>query len=226
MTGHKTDHASAPHMSDTAPIEHPSWLTSGDFTAADEPLALFTAWLKDASASEPRDPTAMTLATVDADGVPNARMVLLKGADDRGFVFYTNMDSQKGRELDAHAQAALVFHWKSLNRQVRLRGTVERVSADEADAYFASRPKQAQIGAWASKQSAPLESRLAFEKAVALYAAKYAIGAVPRPPNWSGYRVVPTTIEFWQDRPFRLHDRIEFRRQRLGTPWSKTRLYP
>ena len=226
MTGHKTDHASAPHMSDTAPIEHPSWLTSGDFTAADEPLTLFNAWLKDASAAEPRDPTAMTLATVDPDGVPNARMVLLKGADERGFVFYTNMDSQKGRELDAHAQAALVFHWKSLNRQVRLRGTVERVSAEEADAYFASRPKQAQIGAWASKQSAPLESRLAFEKAVALYAVKYALGTVPRPPNWSGYRVVPTTIEFWQDRPFRLHDRIEFHRQRLGAPWSKTRLYP
>src|SRR3972149_4078574 len=153
MTGHKTDHASAPHMSDTAPIEHPSWLTSGDFTAADEPLALFTAWLKDATAAELRDPTAMTLATVDANGLPNARMVLLKGADERGFVFYTNMDSQKGQELDAQPRAALVFHWKSLNRQVRLRGNVERVSAEDADAYFASRPKQAQIGAWASQQA-------------------------------------------------------------------------
>src|SRR5674476_935345 len=162
-------------MSDTAPIEHPSWLTSGDFTAADEPFRLFAAWLKDASGSEPRDPTAMTLATVDADGLPNARMVLLKGADERGFVFYTNKDSQKGRELDLHAKAALVFHWKSLNRQVRVRGTVEHVTVAEADAYFATRPKQAQIGAWASKQSAPLESRLAFEKAVALYAAKYAL---------------------------------------------------
>jgi pyridoxamine 5'-phosphate oxidase len=213
-------------MSDTAPIEHPSWLTGGDFTAADEPFRLFAAWLGDATAAEPRDPTAMTLATVDAGGLPNARMVLLKGVDERGFVFYTNMESQKGQELDAHPRAALVFHWKSLNRQVRVRGAVERVTEAEADAYFASRPKQAQIGAWASKQSAPLESRLAFEKAVALYAAKYALGEVPRPPNWSGYRVVPTAIEFWHDRPFRLHDRIEFRRERLGAPWSKTRLYP
>ncbi|MBX6327713.1 MAG: pyridoxamine 5'-phosphate oxidase [Pseudolabrys sp.] len=213
-------------MSDTVPIEHPSWLTTGDFTAADDPLRLFSAWLKDASASEPRDPTAMTLATVDPEGAPNARMVLLKGVDERGFVFYTNMDSKKGRELDAHPVAALVFHWKSLNRQVRVRGPVERVSDAEADAYFATRPKQAQIGAWASKQSQPLESRLAFEKAVALYAAKFAVGAVPRPPNWSGYRVLPLAMEFWHDRPFRLHDRIEFRRAAVDAPWVKTRLYP
>jgi pyridoxamine 5'-phosphate oxidase len=213
-------------MSDTVPIEHPSWLTSGDFTAADEPFGLFTAWLKDATASEPRDPTAMTLATVDADGAPNARMVLLKGLDERGFVFFTNRDSQKGRELDGHPSAALVFYWKSLNRQIRIRGPVEPVTEAEADAYFATRPKQAQIGAWASKQSSPLESRLAFEKAVALYAAKYAIGTVPRPPRWSGYRILPLLIEFWHDRPFRLHDRIEFRRAALTAPWVKTRLYP
>ncbi len=189
-------------------------------------MRLFAVWLGEATTAEPRDPTAMTLATVDADGLPNARMVLLKGADERGFVFYTNIDSQKGRELDVHPQAALVFHWKSLNRQVRVRGSVERVSEAEADAYFATRPKQAQIGAWASKQSAPLESRLAFEKAVALYAAKYALTSVPRPPNWSGYRIVPTQIEFWHDRPFRLHDRIVFSRASLNAPWSKTRLYP
>jgi pyridoxamine 5'-phosphate oxidase len=213
-------------MSDTTPIEHPSWLTSGDFTAADEPFRLFAAWLEDAAGSEPRDPTAMALATVDADGTPNARMVLLKGVDEGGFVFYTNMDSQKGRELAARPAAALVFHWKSSNRQVRVRGTVERVTDKEADTYFATRPKQAQIGAWASKQSAPLESRLAFEKQVALYAAKYAIGPVPRPPRWSGYRIVPTRIEFWQERPFRLHDRVEFNRSAPGAAWRKTRLYP
>jgi pyridoxamine 5'-phosphate oxidase len=213
-------------MSDTPTIKHPGWLTTGDFTAADDPLTLFAAWLEQASGTEPRDPTAMTLATVDPDGLPNARMVLLKGADARGFVFYTNKDSQKGRELDATPKAALVFHWKSLNKQVRVRGPVEHVSDDEADAYFASRAKQAQIGAWASQQSRPLESRLAFEKAVALYAAKYAIGSVPRPPYWSGYRIVPLSIEFWQDRPFRLHDRVEFKRERPDAPWSKTRLYP
>ena len=213
-------------MSETKSIEHPSWLTTGDFTAADEPFRLFAAWLADATAAEPRDPTAMTLATVDADGLPDARMVLLKGADEAGFVFYTNLESQKGRELAANPVAALVFHWKSSNRQVRVRGRVERVSDTEADAYFATRAKQAQIGAWASQQSRPLESRLAFEKQVALYAAKYAIGAVPRPPHWSGYRIVPIQIEFWQDRPFRLHDRVVFRREAPSGPWHKTRLYP
>ncbi len=213
-------------MSETKSIEHPSWLTTGDFTAADEPFRLFAAWLADATAAEPRDPTAMTLATVDADGLPDARMVLLKGADEAGFVFYTNLESQKGRELAANPVAALVFHWKSSNRQVRVRGRVERVSDAEADAYFATRAKQAQIGAWASQQSRPLESRLAFEKQVALYAAKYAIGAVPRPPHWSGYRIVPIQIEFWQDRPFRLHDRVVFRREAPSGPWHKTRLYP
>ena len=213
-------------MSDPTSMKHPSWLTSGDFTAADDPFALFAAWLDEATASEPRDPTAMTLATVDADGLPNARMVLLKGADASGFVFFTNMDSQKGRELDAQRKAALVFHWKSLNKQVRVRGLVERVSDAEADAYFGTRPKQAQIGAWASQQSRPLESRLAFEKAIALYAAKYALGSVPRPPYWSGFRIVPLVMEFWQDRPFRLHDRVDFRRADPDAPWTKTRLYP
>jgi pyridoxamine 5'-phosphate oxidase len=213
-------------MSDPQSMEYPSWLTTGDFTAAEEPFVLFAAWLDQASASEPRDPTAMTLATVDDEGMPNARMVLLKGADERGFVFYTNIGSQKGRELDASPKAALVLHWKSLNKQVRVRGHVEPVTDEEADAYFATRAKQAQIGAWASRQSQPLESRLAFEKAVAKYAAKYAIGAVPRPPYWSGYRIVPLLIEFWQDRPFRLHDRVEFRRDAPGAPWRKTRLYP
>jgi pyridoxamine 5'-phosphate oxidase len=213
-------------MSDTAPIEHPTWLTNGDFTQADEPLRLFKAWFEDATRTEPADPNAMALATVGADGMPNVRMVLLKDFDERGFVFYTNVDSQKGRELDAHATAGLVFYWKSLKRQVRIRGTVETVTAAEADAYFASRPRLAQIGAWASKQSSPLESRLAFEKAVALYTAKHAVGTVPRPPNWSGYRIIPLSIEFWHDRPYRLHDRVEFRRGAPGLPWNKTRLYP
>lgn len=213
-------------MSDTSPIEHPSWLTSGDFTEADEPLRLFAAWLDEATRSELSDPNAMALATVDADGLPDVRMVLLKGFDEHGFVFYTNLDSQKAKELTAQPKAALVFHWKSLRRQVRVRGIVEPVDAAEADAYFATRPRLAQIGAWASKQSSPLESRMAFEKAVALYTAKYAIGTVPRPPNWSGYRIAPQSIEFWHDRPFRLHDRVVFRRGEPGTTWTKTRLYP
>ncbi len=213
-------------MSDTAPIEHPSRLTSGDFTAADEPLRLFATWLEQASQTEPNDPNAMAVATVDADGRPNVRMVLLKGFDGQGFVFYTNQNSAKGRELDATPEAALLFHWKSKSRQVRLRGPVEPVAPTEADAYFATRSRLSQIGAWASKQSEPLESRLAFEKAVALYTAKYAIGQVPRPPHWSGYRIVPLSIEFWEDRPFRLHERIAFNRAAPGEAWSKTRLYP
>jgi pyridoxamine 5'-phosphate oxidase len=213
-------------MSDSAPIEHHKPLTSGDFTEADEPLRLFAAWFADASRSEAADANAMTLATVAADGLPNARMLLLKGFDERGFVFYTNIDSQKGRELAAVPKAALVFHWKTLSRQVRLRGPVEPVAEAEADAYFASRPRSSQIGAWASKQSRPLESRLAFEKAIALHGAKFAVGTVPRPPFWVGYRVVPRVMEFWHDRPYRLHDRIEFRRTSPDAPWSKTRLYP
>ena len=213
-------------MSDTVPMEHESWSRGGDFTAADEPLRLFAAWFEDARKAEPNDPEAMALATVDADGLPNVRMVLLKGFDERGFVFYTNDGSRKGRELAANAKAGLAFHWKSLRRQVRLRGAVAPVGTAEADAYFASRARSSQIGAWASKQSAPLESRMAFEKAVAFYMAKFAVGTIPRPANWSGYRLLPLIIEFWQDRPYRLHDRIEFRRGGAGEPWRKTRLYP
>ena len=213
-------------MSDTASIEHPAWLTGGDFTEADEPLRLFAAWFAEAKRAEPVNPDAMALATVDADGLPNARMVLLKAFDARGFVFYTNTDSAKGLELAGAPKAALTFYWKTLQRQVRARGTVEPVSATEADAYFATRSRMAQIGAWASKQSSPLESRMAFEKAIATNAAKFGIGMVPRPPNWSGYRVMPTEIEFWQERPFRLHDRIAFTRADLNAPWTKTRLYP
>ncbi len=213
-------------MSDAASIEHPAGLTSGDFTAADEPLRLFVAWFAEAKRAEPVNPEAMTLATVDAEGRPNARMVLLKAFDERGFVFYSNAESAKGRELAATPQAALTFYWKALARQVRLRGHVEAVSDAEADAYFATRSRMAQIGAWASKQSAALESRLAFEKAIARFTAKYAIGTVPRPPHWVGYRVVPSEIEFWQERQFRLHDRIVFARDDANAPWTKMRLYP
>lgn len=194
-------------------------------TAAD-PFAQFAAWLKEAEASEPNDPNAMALATSDADGLPNVRMVLLKGFDEHGFVFYTNFESQKGTELLANKQAAAVFHWKSLRRQVRLRGSVSVVSEAEADAYFASRPRDSRIGAWASQQSRPLESRFALETAVAKYAAKHAIGEVPRPPHWSGFRIAPSYIEFWRDKPFRLHERLVFRRTDADAPWTTEMLYP
>jgi pyridoxamine 5'-phosphate oxidase len=212
-------------MTDTPTMEHQSQLTAGDFTASEEPFGLFSAWFAEAKVSEPNDPNAMALATVGDDGLPDVRMVLLKDYDAAGFVFYTHIASQKGRELAANPKAALLFHWKSLRRQVRIRGAVTPVTVEEADAYFATRPKQAQIGAWASKQSQPLESRFAFEQAIAKETAKHLIGAVPRPPGWSGYRIAPQAMEFWHDRPFRLHDRIEFQRNPDGG-WSKTRLYP
>ena len=201
-------------------------LTSGDFTEQNEPFSLFATWLKDAEASEINDPNAVALATVDADGLPNVRMVLLKGFDTDGFVFYTNFESQKGQEILGQNKAAMVFHWKSLRRQVRLRGAVEVVSDAEADEYYAQRPRGSRIGAWASKQSRPLESRFALEKAVAEYTARYALGEVPRPAHWSGFRIRPTSIEFWHDRKFRLHDRMEFRRDTPEGDWSKVRMYP
>jgi len=200
-------------------------LTSSDFTEVDEPFDLFAAWIEEAKASEPNDPNAMALATADADGLPNVRMVLLKGVDTDGFVFYTNTESNKGGELLSNMQAALCFHWKSLRRQVRVRGQVSRVSEAEADEYFRSRPRDSRIGAWASQQSRPLESRFALEKAVAVNAAKYAIGDVPRPPHWTGFRIAPSSMEFWMDKPFRLHDRVQFRRMQDGG-WTKARLYP
>jgi pyridoxamine 5'-phosphate oxidase len=200
-------------------------LTTDDFTESAEPFELFASWFKDAEKSEPNEPNAMALATVDKDGLPDVRMVLLKGFDHNGFVFYTNLESRKGTELAQNMKAALCFHWKSLRRQVRVRGPVERVSDAEADAYFASRPRGSRIGAWASKQSRPLESRFALEKAVAEYTAKYPLGEIPRPPHWSGFRIVPQMIEFWADRQFRLHDRVVFDRTAEGG-WKKARLYP
>jgi len=199
-------------------------LTSDDFVQSTEPYILFRKWLAEAEKSEPNDPNAMALATVDESGLPDVRMVLLKGYDEHGFVFYTNFESNKGRELLSSMKAALCFHWKSLRRQVRVRGPVEKVTEAEADAYFRSRPRGSRIGAWASKQSRPLESRFALEKAVAEYTAKYAVGDIPRPSYWSGFRIVPQTIEFWQDKPFRLHDRLVF--TRADDKWTTERLYP
>ncbi|WP_244624150.1 MULTISPECIES: pyridoxamine 5'-phosphate oxidase [unclassified Bosea (in: a-proteobacteria)] len=199
---------------------------SGDFTEASEPFALFESWLEEAKASEPNDPNGMALSTVDADGMPNSRMVLLNGRSPEGFVFYTNTQSQKGEELAGQPKAAALFHWKSLRRQVRIRGPVSRVSDAEADAYFQSRPRDSRIGAWASQQSRPLESRFALEKAVASYALKFGVSEVPRPPHWTGFRIAPVYMEFWRDGAFRLHDRIVFRRATPGDAWTKARLYP
>jgi pyridoxamine 5'-phosphate oxidase len=191
-----------------------------------EPIALFKEWYADAKTKEVNDPDAMALATADSQGRPDIRMVLLKHADLEGFVFYTNFESAKGAQLAANPHAAICFHWKSLRRQVRVRGPVMQVSDAEADAYFATRPKDSQIGAWASQQSRVMEGRFALEKNIALYAAKFALSTVPRPRFWSGYRIRPLAIEFWRDRPFRLHERTCYRRDDLSEPWNVVHLFP
>ncbi|MBI1405786.1 MAG: pyridoxamine 5'-phosphate oxidase [Caulobacter sp.] len=189
-----------------------------------DPFQLFETWLKAAVDSEPNDANAMTLATVDADGLPDARMVLLKDVSPEGFTFYTNLESAKGRELAANPKAALLFHWKSLRRQIRIRGAALPVSEAEADAYHATRARHSQLGAWASDQSRPLSDRFALEKRVAEMGLKFGLGKVPRPPHWSGFRVRPQVMEFWRDRPFRLHERLVF--TRAGDGWTTSRLYP
>ena len=191
----------------------------------EDPVVLFNAWLAEAEAAEPDLPTAMTLATVAADGTPSARMVLLKGADATGFVFYTNTESRKGIDLDETGRASLVFHWKSLSRQVRIDGVAERVPDEEADAYFGTRARGSQIGAWASDQSRPMGSTFELQKRVARFTAKFGLGVVPRPPHWTGYRVRPESVEFWRERPFRLHERKLYRRDGEGC-WRMTRLFP
>ncbi len=204
---------------------------AGDFTASTDPFYLFAAWYADAEANEINDPNAMALATVDNFGLPNLRTMLLKDVDPkgsahRGFVFYTNLESAKALELKTTPRAALLFHWKSLRRQVRIRGTIDRVSDQEADDYFASRPRLSQIGAWASDQSRPLSARHELEEKVAAIEHKYADRDVPRPPHWSGYRLIPVEIEFWHSREHRLHDRVVFRRAKSEDAWEKTLLYP
>lgn len=197
-----------------------------DNAAETDPFQRFDAWLREATASEPNDPTAMALATADAQGRPSLRMVLLKGVDIRGFVFYSNAQSRKGEQIAANAQGALCFHWKSLHRQVRVEGPIERVSAAEADSYFTTRSRGSQIGAWASDQSRPLSGRFELEKRVAQFTAKFGLGKVPRPEHWTGWRVLPRRIEFWQDRPFRLHDRLLFSRSGEDQAWTTERLFP
>jgi pyridoxamine 5'-phosphate oxidase len=197
-----------------------------DFTEAAQPEPLFSAWFDEAERAEINDANAMSLATVDASGLPNVRVVLLKGLDPRGFVFYGNAESAKGQELLANPKAALCFYWKSLRRQVRVRGTVEQVSTAEADAYYASRPMGSRIGAWASQQSRPLESREVLKQAVARFEKEFEGLNPARPRYWTGFRVIPLQIEFWADRPFRLHDRIVFSRENPDAPWTKARLYP
>lgn len=198
----------------------------GGIAAPSDPMTIFSAWMTNAAKSEPNEPESMALASVDEHGHPNVRMVLLKSANADGFVFYTNFESAKGREILANRYAALCFHWKSLRRQVRVRGPAAPVSDAEADAYFATRAKDSQIGAWASAQSRPMQARFAFEREIAKYAAKFALTKVPRPPYWSGFRLTPLEIEFWRDRPFRLHDRLVYRREAPEAPWRTERLYP
>jgi len=190
----------------------------------DDPIGLFVDWLTDARGTEPNDANAMALATVDGDGLPDCRMVLLKDVDARGFTFYSNSESAKGEQLAARPAAALLFHWKTLRRQVRVRGRIEPVTAAEADAYFASRARESRIGAWVSEQSRPLDDRATLEAAVARETARFEGEAVPRPDRWTGWRLVPESAEFWRDRPFRLHDRLRFERD--GQGWSRTRLWP
>lgn len=213
----------SPSRSDYEDANEPS---GTDILDLDEPFDLFERWLADAREKEPNDPNAMGLATADDTGLPDLRMVLLKDFDRSGFVFYTNTESRKGVQLEANAKAALCFHWKSLRRQVRIQGSVSQVSDEEADAYFASRARDSRIGAWASKQSRPLEGRFELEAEIAKYAAKYAVGEVPRPAHWTGYRVAPLRIEFWRDRAFRLHDRKVFSRENEKSSWDVMRLYP
>ena len=197
-----------------------------DFTTREDPFALFDEWLKEAEAKELNDPTAMSVASVDEAGMPDVRTILLKGHDPDGFVFYTNFESAKGRQLLAQPKAALLFHWKSLRRQVRVRGPVSRVTDAEADAYFNTRHLQSRLGACASDQSRPLDSRATLEARVKAASERYPDGNVPRPPYWSGFRVTPLAIEFWQDGAFRLHDRVLFQRGKAGEPWTRQRLYP